>query len=241
MVVRVHGGIFDNQTLQGGLRYFDIEEANMTVDVLGDAQTQLAGTGEITILDPGSGHVAADILTFTGGTFSTFPTITIDTVDGSGAILTFSISEVGTGTVLPTNPITVTTSGSGTPLAGILEVALWSSKIIIPGAGTQTGLEYFVPYAEAIVGSAVDQVLNEVATFGTIVQIGVADVDTVRVVLENNTMAWDQPGGGNAAADMQTAIQALGTVNVPDGSVSGGTFDLSAATVTERSLAGFAT
>ena len=239
MVVKVHGGVFDNQTLQGGLRYFDIEEANMTVNTLGDVGAQLSG--EVVILIAGSGHAAADILTFTGGSFSTAATITVESVGAGGEIVTYSISNIGAYTVLPSNPITVTTSGSGTPLAGLLEVPFWNSTIIIPNAGIQAGLEYNVPYPTAVVGSAVDQVLNEVATHGTIVQIGIADSDTVRVVLENNSMAWDQPGGGNAAADMETAIQALGTINVPDTTASGTTFDLSAATVTERSLAGFAT
>ena len=106
----------------------------------------------------------------------------------------------------------------------------------MPGAGS-SGFEYYVPYGKAVVGSATDQVLNEVAKFGTIVQIAIESATIVRVVLENSSMAWDQPGGGNAAADMQTAIQALGTVDVPDTTSSGGTFALAAATVAERTLA----
>ena len=234
MVVKVHGGIFDNQSLQGGLRYFDIEEANMTVNAIGDVTGTVA---EVQILEAGSGHAAADILTLTGGT-GTQATLTIDSITAGGAINEFSITTVGAYTALPTNPITVTSSGSGVPLADIINV-LFNSTVIIPNAGTNL-LDYHVPYGKSVVGSAVDQVLNEVSTFGTIVQIAIVDVDTVRVVLENDSMAWDQPGGGNAAADMQTAIQALGTVDVPDTTASGGTFALAAATVTERTLVAFA-
>ena len=41
-----------------------------------------------------------------------------------------------------------------------------------------------------------------------------------------------------AAADMQTAIQALGTVDVPSTASGGGTLALGAATVAERLLGG---
>jgi len=234
MVVKVHGGIFDNQTLQGGLRYFDIEEANMTVNTLGDAGAILA-TAQVVEGVIGTGHVNGDILTFTGGTFSTAATLTLDTnrgVTGSGDIAAFSISNAGAYTVLPTNPITVTSSGSGTPLTGLIN-AQWFSSIIIPGAAVQTGLEYFVPYGKAVVGSAVDQVLNEVSTKGTIVQIAIVDVNTVRVVLENDSMGWDTPAAGDAAAEIEDAVQALGTIDVPDTTNSGTTFALAAATCTE--------
>jgi hypothetical protein len=240
MVVKVHGGVFDNQVLQGNLRYFDIEETNLTVNTLADAGAQL---GEVVILIPGTGHNDGDVLTFVGGAGATDAELTIRNpggVGGAGEILQASITDVGAYTSIPTNPITVTTTGSGTPLAGLLEVNFWASSIIIVGAGTQAGQEYFVPYLDAVVGSAVDQVLAEVATYATIVQVAIVDANTVRVVLENDSMAWDQPGGGDAEADMQTAIQALGTVDVPDTTDTGTTFNLAAATVAERTLDGFA-
>jgi len=228
MVVKVHGGVFDNQSLQGGLRYFDIEETNMTVNTLGDAGAILA---QAQVIIKGTGHAAADILTFVGGTFGTASTITVDTVTPDGAIASFTISQPGAYTIIPTNPITVTSSGTGTPLAAIVD-AQWFSSIIIPNAGSGSG-DYLVPYLDAIVGSAVDQVLNEVSTKGTIVQIAIIDAATVRVVLENSSMGWDTPVAGDAAAELEDAIQALGTVDVPDTTSSGGTFALAAATVTE--------
>ena len=59
----------------------------------------------------------------------------------------------------------------------------------------------------------------------------------IRIAVENTSLGWDQPGGGDAAADMQTAIQALSTVTVPDTSSTGVTFDFAGATVTESTFA----
>ena len=84
--------------------------------------------------------------------------------------------------------------------------------------------------------------MAEVAKYATIVQVALvdADADTVRIACANEGFGWDQPGGGDAAADMQTAIQALGTLDVPDATNTGTTFSVAAATVTERTFASFA-
>jgi len=80
--------------------------------------TQATGTVAMqtlvaTIQSGGSGYAIGDTITFTGGTFSTPATLTVATLSGS-AIATFTSNNGGTYTVLPTNPISTTTSGAGT-------------------------------------------------------------------------------------------------------------------------------
>lgn len=75
--------------------------------------TLATGIGSATIVSGGSGYTIADVLTVVGGTYSTVGQITVDTVDGSGVILTSHVSQSGAYTDLPTNPASVT-GGTGT-------------------------------------------------------------------------------------------------------------------------------
>lgn len=233
MAVRVHGGIINDQMLTGNIRYFDIEEANMTVNttaILSAANPfQVINT---TTVAGGSGYSPTDVLTVVGGT-GTAATLTVEVVD-SGAVVGVSITNPGDYTVLPTNPVT-TTGGAGTATFNLE----FTSTIIIPGANSGA-VEYFVAPNKPIPNSPVDQVLAEVAKYGTIVQIAIVDADTVRVALENDSMSWDTPAAGDAAAELEDAIQALGVLaNVPDTTNTGTTFDVSLATVLERTLISF--
>lgn len=230
MAVRVHGGIVNDQMLTGNLRYFDIEETNMTVNTIASLGT--ANPFQVTKAETvvgGTGYSVTDVLTVVGGT-GTAATLTVEVVD-SGVVVGVSTTTVGDYTVLPANPV-ATTGGAGTATFDLE----YTSTLIIPGAGTGN-LEHFVARDKPVALSAVDQVLSEVAKLGTIVQIAIIDVDTVRVVLENDSMSWDTPAAGDAAAELEDAIQALGTITVPDVTDDGLGFDLSAATVTERTLA----
>lgn len=232
MAVRVHGGIVNSQVLTGNIRYFDIEETNMTVNTI--ASISAANPFQVinaTVVAGGTGYSQGNVLTVVGGT-GTVTTLTVEVVD-AGVVVGVSILAVGDYTVLPTNPVT-TTGGAGTATFDLD----FTSTLIIPGAGIG-GVEYFVGSDKPVADSAVDQVLNEVATFGSIVQIALVDADTVRVALENDSMAWDTPAVGDAAAEMEDAVQALGTITVPDITANGLGFDLSLATVTERTLLSF--
>jgi len=61
----------------------------------------------------GTGYVVDDILTLTGGTFSTVGTIKVLTVGGGGDILTTSLNSAGSYTILPSDPV-AHTGGTGT-------------------------------------------------------------------------------------------------------------------------------
>ena len=233
MVVRVHGGTINDQMLTGNIRYFDIEEANMTVNTTAilSAANPFQVTKAETVVG-GTGYSVTNVLTVVGGT-GTAATLTVEVVD-AGVVVGVSLTTPGSYTVLPTNPV-ATTGGAGTATFNLS----FTSSLIIPGAGTGA-LEYFVARDKPVALSAVDQVLFEVAKLGTIVQIAIVDVDTVRVALENDSMSWDTPAAGDAAAELEDAIQALGTITVPDVTSNGLDFNLAAATVTERTLASFA-
>lgn len=243
MVVRVHGGIINDQMLDGSLRYFDIEELNMMVNTIGDSGGRVA---EASIVDAGSSYANGNVLTVSGGTFATAATLTLLTpgVGGGGEVQRFSISNAGDYSVLPTNPVSVT-GGAGTLATFNLT---FSSEVIVPGAAIEPGVEFYVGWQKPVPGSAADQVLNLVqngssGTFdgsATIVQVGLVDADTIRIAVANEGFSWDTPEAGDAAAEIQAAVRALGVIDVPDATNTGTTFDLSLATVAERTFAGFA-
>ena len=66
----------------------------------------------IAIAAGGTGYVAGNVLTVVGGIGSIPVEITVGTVSGPGAILTASISNAGSYTTTPTNPVAVT-GGAG--------------------------------------------------------------------------------------------------------------------------------
>jgi len=242
MVVRVHGGIIDDQMLAGSLRYFDIEEANMTVNTIANGNQQAIAA---TVVVGGTGYAVGNTLTATTGT-GTQATYTVTSVDG-GVVTGVSVLTGGDYSVLPTEPI-ITTGGAGTATLN----AEYTSTVIIPGAGVPGGSEFFVSTNKPVTGSAVDQVLSVVQAGGadggggTIVQVAIVDVDTVRIAVENTGFGWDTAEAGDAAAEMQAAIRLAGPAangvltNVPDTTASGTTFSVALATVTERTFASFA-
>jgi hypothetical protein len=97
-------------------------------DVAADADYQTPGNFSLPVgltslaLDPsstiaagghaGTGYAAGDVVTLTGGTHTTVATVKILTVSG-GAVVTFRPLVPGVYSVLPSNPISTTTTGGG--------------------------------------------------------------------------------------------------------------------------------
>lgn len=74
----------------------------------------------------GAGYVADEVLTLAGGTFVTAAKVTVDTVDGLGAILTCHVSDAGSYVALPADPVAVgATTGVG---AGATFDLTWSGS-----------------------------------------------------------------------------------------------------------------
>jgi len=88
------------------------------------------------IVSGGSGYAVNDTITFVGGTFTTAVTLTVLTVSGS-AVATVSVTNGGTYTVLPSNPISTTSSGAGT--GATFNTTSWgvrTTAYTITGAGS---------------------------------------------------------------------------------------------------------
>lgn len=89
-----------------------------------------------TLVSGGSGYVVGNLITLAGGTRSTPVVITVDSVDGGGAILTSHMSTAGNYTALPTNPVAqATTSGIGTGATFNMNWIVLSVAITNPGSG----------------------------------------------------------------------------------------------------------
>ena len=242
MVTKIHGGIINQQMLTGSVRYFTVSvdggstEFNNTIGNAG-ALAVLA-----TVVSSGNGsYISGDILTVVGGTGGIAPTIVIadqTPVTGpvrpaivNGTIVLYTITP-GSRTTIPTNPVSVT-GGTGTGATFNIE---WSSTIIIPNAEIGTGgPEFYVGYNKPVSESSVDQVLRVISERADIVQVAVGGGTLLHFAVANEGFAWDENDDGDAAAEMQTAIRALGAaVVVPDTTNSGTTVDLSGVSVTEK-------
>jgi hypothetical protein len=75
----------------------------------------------------GTGYAPGDTITVQGGIHSALATLVVDTVS-AGAVLTYHVSAAGTYTSLPANPITTTTSGSG---SGFTFDGTWTQSPIL--------------------------------------------------------------------------------------------------------------
>jgi hypothetical protein len=70
----------------------------------------------------GTGYSGTNVLSLVGGTHSSTATITVDTVN-TGAVATFHVSAIGSYTVLPSNPVSVTGGGG----SGFTLTAVWDT------------------------------------------------------------------------------------------------------------------
>jgi hypothetical protein len=92
-------------------------------------------TSNSTIATAGSGYAIGDTITLTGGTSSQTAVLTVATLSGSG-VATFTITTAGIYTVLPSNPISTTTSGAGTGFTLNGSWAVRTANFTITNAGS---------------------------------------------------------------------------------------------------------
>lgn len=89
-----------------------------------------------TISDVGGGYAIDDTITLIGGTSTQAVVVTVNTVDGLGGILTYTITDSGLYTVLPTNPVAQdTTSGTGTGAEFDVSWGIDSIDVLTGGTG----------------------------------------------------------------------------------------------------------
>lgn len=230
MVTRVSGGIITDQMLAGSLRYFHFAKTAIGADAIGDGNAQAVSA---TVADGGSGYTAGEVLTATPGT-GTDPQFTILTVGSGGEVLSVELTVAGsTAQPLPANP-QATTRATGVGVGCTLNV-VYKSLIQVPDSDG-----FFVGVNAPVPGSAAEQVLEVVSRRANIVQIALIDDNSIQVAVENTTWGWltidgSGPSVAGADDDLLDAVNALGTVTVPDTSESGTTIDLSTGvTITER-------
>lgn len=233
MVTKVAGGIITDQMLTGSIRYFEIDGGGANTEFQFTIADGIAGgnserIASASVAAGGTGYSVGDTLTATTGT-GTQATFRVTEVNG-GAVTQVAIISGGSYTVLPTEPI-VTTGGAGNATLNIEET---TSVIQIPNY-TENGEGYFIGLDEPVPGSAAEQALEVLSSRANIVQIAIVSDAVIQVAVENTTWGWETiDDSGPADTDLAAALQALGTVNVPDESATGGTVDLSGATVVER-------
>jgi hypothetical protein len=241
MVVRVQGGIITNQVLEGTLRYFEIGDSGG-----GPFEYTLGGypssaftadnyeerADSASIIDAGSGYAIGDVLTVSGGAAiaADAATFTVAAVDGSGGVTNVTPLNDGDYQISPANPASTTTGGGGTNC---------TLNVIYTGMIVPIGSDVYLGAREPAPRSAAEQVCEVITQKATIVQVALmplAEGASFQVALENNSMFWDTPAAGDAAAEMQAAIRAMGTITVPWLTSAGDTVDMSAVTVTEKFL-----
>lgn len=150
----------------------------------------------------GSGYLVGDVLTLSGGTFSTVATVTVATLSGS-AVATVTITGSGTYSALPTNPVSVT---GGT------------------GAGATFNLTWAVQTTFTITNAGSGYVEQPTVTFSSGTAAAYATVGAGTIVKSiGSTMSFYTPSGEQfRVRDNTTTSVNYGTIK---GSASGSTVD----------------
>ncbi len=183
-------------TITGGVT------ATGTVTSLGGVSATIAGGG--------TGYTAGNVLTVVGGTFSSASTITVNTVSG-GVITGATLTNGGTYTVIPTNPVSVT-GGSGTGATFNVTYGILGLSITTAGSGyveeptvTFSGGGGSGAVAYATVGSNTSQkTLGNIHTFSTpnSVVLAIVDKNSSSGYPTNSTVAFSMvPNQNNFAGN----------------------------------------
>jgi len=168
-------------------------------------------TSGSTIASAGSGYAIGDTITLVGGTSSAVAVLTVATLSGSG-VATFTVTTAGIYTVLPSNPISTTSSGAGTgfTLTGSWTVRGTSFTITNAGSGyvEQPTVTFSSGSATAYATVGSDTTIKSLGTnlnlstpSGTALQV--ADVQTGTVV--NNWVFRGAAGTGTQSLIGSTA------------------------------------
>lgn len=210
--------------------------------------------GSTITVDAVSSGVITQFTVTTGSTIgittenATLTQSSIDTAGGSGFTMTlvdanqavFQVDNVDPGdyTANPANPASTTVL----PAGGTGATLDLTFGVIVPGASVAGGnpvttFEFFVGNGEGVPNSAADRVLRTLSEKCSLVQVSIIDNNNIHIACENTGFAWIDAG------EMQTAIQALGTIGaglagsgdppVPDQTNAGTTVDLTSISITE--------
>lgn len=100
----------------------------------GASATAVIGIGSSALTAAGTGYTVGDILTLSGGTFTTPAKLQVTTIGTSGAITGFSIYNFGNYTAAPANPVSVT-GGFGSAATFTITWSVISVTVTAGGSG----------------------------------------------------------------------------------------------------------
>jgi hypothetical protein len=163
-----------------------------------------------------SGYAVADTITLAGGTSTTAAILTVASVDGSGKILTATVSTAGSYSVLPANPVAQgsrTGTGVGTPTFTVT----WEVLSYTVGAGGSAyvnavadisgdgGATATVTVTTGAVSAVAPGDRGTFTTIPTVTIIGSAATEHAKrfsghrvVTFEGNAYPWHEDGSSGA-------------------------------------------
>lgn len=97
--------------------------------------TSRLGANSVVKIISGTGYVIGNTLTFSEGTFSTQLVITVNTIDEGGGVTSFTLTNGGDFTVLPSTPGTSALTGTGTGATFVPEWGVAGITITAAGDG----------------------------------------------------------------------------------------------------------
>lgn len=152
------------------------------------AGTVTISAGIVSLVASGSGYVAGDILTVSGGTFTAPAQIQVSAVNSSGNITGLNLYVGGDYTVAPTNPASVT-GGYGSGATFNLNFGLGTATLTNIGTGYTTAPTVTVTPVGAGANGAVTAALTAVPGGGTAVATYAGRV----WVATNRTLVFSAP------------------------------------------------
>jgi hypothetical protein len=165
----------------------------------------------------GAGYSVADIVTLAGGTSTTSATITVQTVDGLGAVLTFSVTDPGVFVTLSS----ALTAASVAPPGGtglVLKNAVFAAtdltqfelrSLVLDAAGASYSVDDIITLAGgAAITPATVKVLS-VGGGGSIGIFSILDPGLYLTTAPNLTQAGVAPPGGSGATFKSATFSVL--------------------------------
>jgi hypothetical protein len=117
-----------NATLGTSAGVFNYDMSEM---YYGDRLISFSSSGtvqSIRVFNGGTGYAVGNVLTISGGTFSTAATATVASVTSGGVIATVTVTNAGSYTVAPNNPALVT-GGAGTGASLVLKFSTYTNTV----------------------------------------------------------------------------------------------------------------
>lgn len=117
----------------GGIGFTNANTTTLTPSSGSARFSVTLGCNLVTLVGAGSNYAVGDVLTVSGGTFTSAATITVSAVT-SGAISGFNLTTPGVYTITPTNNVSVT-GGHGTGATFTLVFGIGAVTVVTPGSG----------------------------------------------------------------------------------------------------------